>query len=180
MSPEEREIVVEGLKSSEARLLELTDGLTPRQWDFREEPDRWSTAEIIEHVIVFENFLVGVIRKLLEEPAEPNRRIIAQGKDSLVLGLAHSRQEKITGREATRPNGRWTDTAAMLSELRRVRAETIAFALEIDAELRDYFFKHVSFGDLDCYQWMILLGQHSLRHAFQIEQIRRHPDYPAS
>lgn len=54
------------------------------------------------------------------------------------------------------------------------------FASETQAELREHFFPHIVFGDLDCYQWLLVLGQHGLRHALQIEEIKNDPAYPAS
>src|SRR5271163_580232 len=38
----EREFVLEQLSASEARLLGLVEGLTPAQWSFREDAERWS------------------------------------------------------------------------------------------------------------------------------------------
>jgi DinB superfamily len=63
MEPEERRVVLEELASSEARLLQLVEGLTQEQWRFRETPERWSIAENIEHCVVFERFIMGVIAK---------------------------------------------------------------------------------------------------------------------
>jgi hypothetical protein len=33
-------------------------------------------------------------------------------------------------------------------------------------------------GDLDCYQWLLVVGQHSLRHALQIGEIKASAGYP--
>jgi hypothetical protein len=46
MEIQERQLVLDQLASSEARLLELVEGLTPEQWSFRETPERSSIAEI--------------------------------------------------------------------------------------------------------------------------------------
>ena len=103
------------------------------------------------------------------------------GKEPLVLGLAKARSTKFNAWEAVRPVGRWPDTAEMIAELRRPRAGTLAFAAETQAELRDHFFPHLAFGDLDCYQWLVVPGQHGARHAVpQIEEIMADPGYPAS
>jgi DinB superfamily len=180
MEIRERQLVLEELASSEARLLELVDGLTPEQWQFRETPERWSIAGNIEHVILFEEFIKGVIAKVMEGAAEPDKRAQAAEKEHLVLGLAKARDTKFNAREVVRPVGRWTDTNEMVAELRRTRAHTLAFAAETQAELRDHFFAHIAYGDLDCYQWLVLVGQHSARHALQIEEIKADPRYPVS
>jgi len=180
MEPHERKLVLDQLASSEARLLDLVAGLTQQQWSFRETPERWSIAENIEHVIVLENFITQTIAKVLEGPAEPEKKILAAKKESLVLGVANSRSMKIKAREAALPAERWPDPAELISELRKTRARTTAFATETQANLRDHFFPHVAFGDLDCYQWLVALGQHGFRHALQIEEIKADPKYPAS
>jgi len=179
MEARERRLVLEQLTASEARLLELVEGLTPEQWSFRETPNRWSIAENIEHLILFENFIMGAIRDTLAGPAEPDKKSLAFTKEPLVLGLANARHAKFNARESVRPVGTWRDMTEMIGELRKTRARTVAFAAETQADLRDHFFPHLAFGDLDCYQWLVVLGQHGFRHALQIVEIRADPAYPA-
>jgi hypothetical protein len=180
MESQERQLVLDQLVSSEARLLELVEGLTAPQWHFRETPDRWSIAENIEHLVVFEIFISQAITKTLEGPAEPNKKALAAAKEFLVMGLADGRSNKLTAREAARPIGRWPDSEVLIAEWCDARARTIAFATETKADLRNHFFPHIAFGDLDCYQWLLVLGRHAARHALQIEQIKTHPAYPMS
>ena len=180
MGEDERRLVLEQLASSEARLLELVDGLTAEQWRFRETPERWSIAENIEHCILLERFILGAVVKALEGAAEPEKKALAGGKEPLVFGVGTSRDMKLNARQVVWPVGRWPDTAELVAELRRTRAGTLAFAAETQAELRDHFFPHIAFGDLDCYQWLVVLGQHGARHALQIEEIMADPGYPGS
>ncbi len=180
MKEEERQLVLAQLASSEARLLELVQGLTPRQWNFRESPDRWSIAEILEHLVVFEKFINEVIAKVMSAPAEPAKKAAAAQKEPLVLGIANSRSTRLKAREVVLPMGRWPNTAEMIAELCKRRAQTVAFAAETETDLRDHFFPHIAFGDLDCYQWLLVIGQHTARHALQIEEIQANPAYPVS
>jgi len=154
METHERLLVLEQLASSEARLLELVDGLTAEQWSFRESPERWSIADNIEHLVVFEGFIRSAIAKTLAGVAEPEKKAQAGVKDPLVFGVANGRSNKLIAREAVRPTGRWMD--------------------------RNELVPHISFGDIDCYQWLVVLGQHSMRHVFQIEEIKADSAYPAS
>jgi hypothetical protein len=180
METHERQLVLDQLTSSEARLLELVDGLTPQQWNFRETPDRWSIAENIEHVIAVETRISGAIEKVLTGQAEPDKKAEAAAKDPLVLSLATTRSaRKFTAPEPVRPVGKWPDTGEMMEQLKKTRARTLAFAAETQADLRDHFFPHMALGDLDCYQWLVVLSQHGARHALQIEEIKADPAYPA-
>jgi hypothetical protein len=95
-----------------------------------------------------------------------------------VLGLAGSRDRPLKAREAARPTGRWSDVGEMVGEFRARRARTVAFAESTQADLRSHFFAHIVFGDLDCYQWLVAVGQHTLRHVAQIEEIRRAAGFP--
>jgi hypothetical protein len=72
ISQQERQLVLDQLASSEVRLMNLVAGLTPPQWNFHESPERWSITEIFEHVVVFENFILRTIEKILTQPAEPS------------------------------------------------------------------------------------------------------------
>lgn len=180
MDPHARQHITEQLVASEARLFGLLDRLTPAQWHFRESPERWSIAENVEHLILFEAFLQRAIANTLDTPAELEKKTLAPAKQPLVLGLANSRATRFTAREVNRPTGHFSGTEEMLATLKASRAQTIAFVHETRAALHDHFFPHIAFGDLDCFQWLQLLSQHSLRHALQIEQIQADPAYPPS
>ncbi len=180
MDARERQFVIEQLAASEARLLGLVEGLTPAQWSFREDAERWSIAEIVEHLVVFEGFITAAVTNALRGSAEPEKAALADAKEPLVLGLAGSRDRKLKAREATRPVGRWMDGAELIAEFREARARTIAFAAETDCALREHFFPHIAFGDLDCYQWLVVLGQHTLRHCLQVEEILGNEGFPVA
>ena len=178
MNDTERAFVVEQLRTSEARLLALLDGLTAEQWAFREGPERWSIADNLEHLIVFERFIRGAVLTTLESEAEPEKMAAVGAKLPAVMKIAESRGTRIEAREGLRPTGRWHDTGAMISMLQQERAKTIAFAETTDAELRCHFFAHLLLGDLDAYQWLVLMAKHTERHVLQIEEVLRDSRYP--
>jgi hypothetical protein len=126
----------------------------------------------MEHLVVWESFMLGAVQGALERPAEPEKQAASAGKDALVLGLATSRDKPLQSREAARPTGRWTDVGEMLAEFKVRRGRTVEFAETTQADLRAHFFAHVTFGDLDCYQWLVAMGQHTLRHVGQVEEIK--------
>ena len=37
---------------------------------------------------------------------------------------------------------------------------------------------YIAFGDLDCCQWLEVIGQHTLRHVCQIEEVKADPAFP--
>jgi hypothetical protein len=178
MTNEERQAVLDLLDSGERRLLELTAGLSPAQWHFREAPERWSIAGNIEHLAVFENFILGVVQDLLKRAPEPQKAACAAEKEPLVMAIGHARERKIQARDAMLPQGRWADMAEMMDEFQRTRGRMRAFVEEVQGDLRVRFFAHRSLGDLDGYQWLLVVGQHRARHALQIEEVKRDSRYP--
>ena len=180
MESHERQLVLDQLASSRILLEQLTQGLTPAQWAFRETPDRWSIAENIEHVINVERRLTSAMGKIVQGPGEPEKRALVEGKDQVVQAGGVNRGVKFNAPEPVRPSGKYPDTTELLAEFAKTREATAKFAGETQADLRNYFIVHMAFGELDCYQWLILLSRHGARHAAQIEEIKADPAYPAS
>ncbi len=178
MNEHERHQVMEQLAASQTRLAALVRPLTSAQWSFRESQDRWSAEEIVEHLLLFERFIIGTIARTLAQPAEPGKQAEASGKESLVLALAHSRDRRIEAREIVRPTGQSHQKDALLVELETARTQTLAFAAMTEAPLDEHFFPHLAFGDLSCRQWLLVLAQHTARHVLQIEQIMAHSAFP--
>jgi len=68
----------------------------------------------------------------------------------------------------------------MVGEFRRTRERVRGFVAEAQGDFRNRFFASRSLGDLNAYQWLLVVGQHRARHVLQIEQVMAHADYPAA
>jgi hypothetical protein len=44
--------------------------------------------------------------------------------------------------------------------------------------LRRHFFRHPIFGDLDLYQWLLMIAAHCDRHRVQSEEVMASPEFP--
>jgi len=81
--------------------------------------------------------------------------------------------------EPVRPDGRWPGGEELANEFRKTRERSAEFVRGLDADLRGHFQTHGGFGEIDCYQWLILLSLHGARHAEQMEEIRAAKGFPA-
>ena len=178
METQERDYVLGNLATSEARLRTVTQNLTPEQWHFHENPERWSIAQNLDHCVMVENAIFAVIERSLAGPKQPEKKAEALAREGHVKAVDNSKGREIPAPEQLCPTPDRTDTETMLTEFGRLRARSTEFANTTDAELRDHFFPHHILGDLDCYQWLVVLSQHAARHAGQIEQIKRDPAFP--
>ncbi|MGA2713716.1 MAG: DinB family protein [Bryobacteraceae bacterium] len=178
MNERERRLAADHLAASQDRLLGLVDGLTAEQWTFQPGEGRWSIGECLEHVMRVENRILGLIGKKLEGPAEPRTQDSAQEKDAVIAKMVPDRTSRREAPEPVRPIGQFVDTSELLAEFQKTRARTAQFVADTEADLRSYFVPHPAFGDLDCYQWLLVLGLHGERHARQIEEIKADSAYP--
>jgi hypothetical protein len=177
MEAQERELVLEHLTESREKLLRLVEGLTKEQWAYRPAEGRWSINECLEHVTTVESRVLGIVTTKLAEGAAGPKKPEVRGKDEAVMTAVLDRTTRRQAPEPVRPSGKWVDSQ-LLDEFGKARQRTFDFAATTDADLRGYFNPHAAFGELDCYQWLVLLGLHGSRHALQIEEIKASAGFP--
>jgi hypothetical protein len=168
MEASERAHVLDQLTATRDKLLGTVQDLTAEQWDFQPAEGRWSIADCLEHVIKVENRIGKLIVKTLEGDPAPEKRAAAAEKEALLKD----------GREQLHPKKSWPDSLSLVNEFENTRGKTIEFVSAMDRDLRNHFFPHLAFGDLDCYQWMMLIPIHCQRHLAQIEEIKAAPEFP--
>src|SRR6266481_1243505 len=53
----EKDKALQYLETTRKNVLEATKGLSEAQWNFKPGPDRWSVAQVMEHIAAAEDFL---------------------------------------------------------------------------------------------------------------------------
>src|SRR5260370_9901323 len=73
----EKDKALQYLESTKKNVLEATNGLSEAQWNFKPAPDRWSAAQVMEHIAAAEDFIRGMVKeKIMMAPAgEPGRDV---------------------------------------------------------------------------------------------------------
>jgi len=177
MTPAERETLLKNLEESRERLLLMAKNLSRDQLHFRPAPDRWTVAECLEHISLVEARVLGAIQKTLEAGPDPSKRSALEGKDDAIIPGAVARITRFKAPEHVLPTGRCPDDQ-LLKEFEGTRQQTRSFAASTTADLRHHFYKHPALGDLDLYQWMLLIAGHCDRHRVQSEEVMASPDFP--
>lgn len=172
MTRADREFALKGLDDSRERLLRAVRGLSSEQLGCRPAPGRWSVAENLEHVIVAERYVLSRVEGLVHEAPNPSKRSAWHGMDEpLVRKVAEERTDLGQAPEAFRPVGRWP-LEKLVPEFEAARALSREFAASTQGDLRRRFFRHpVLGGELDTFQWLLLIGAHCDRHCTQIERM---------
>ena len=178
LTPQERDAALKQFTATRDNFLKSIAGLSEKQWTFKPAPDRWSVAEVAEHITVSETGIFGVVQKSMESPATPEKRDEVKGKDEMILQRVPDRSHKAQAPEFLRPTGRWATKADLTKAFEDARASNMNYIRTTNDDLRDHFFDHPVFGTLDGYQWLLLISTHSLRHTEQIEEVKADPNFP--
>lgn len=168
--------IFDHIDRTRGRLLRAVEGLSEGQQHFRPAPERWSVAQLCEHLASVEENVTGLVRRLLakaEESGAPARAGGAPFDPVNIEGFVEStRGVKIEAPERLRPADA-TPLADSLARLAGARATLHALRPGIErADGRAIRFPHPACGTLDLYQWVLFVGAHEDRHLAQIETLK--------
>ena len=175
----ERDRAMSELHATRKMFLDSIANLTDSQWNFKPAPERWSIAEVAEHITVSEDVLFDLVRrKVMESPADQEKKALVKGKDEQVLRMVPDRSQKFQAPESIQPKKRWPSRDELAQHFKASRDRTIAYVEQTPDDLRDHFADHPVLKTLDGYQWVLLIAAHTNRHVQQIEEVKADPGYP--
>jgi hypothetical protein len=107
LTPADRDQAIQYLESTRQGVLTATAGLSGAQWNFKSAPDRWSIAEVTEHIAAAEDFLmVLVTSKVMPAPPRPAGDDV-KAIDAMVLANVPDRSHKAQAPEPLKPTNRF-------------------------------------------------------------------------
>ena len=179
LTAEERDAALKNLQATRDAFLQSIAGLSEKQWRFKAAPDRWSVAEVSEHITVAESTIFGLVQgKIMAGPATPEKRAEVKVTDEVILQRVPDRSHKVQAPEFLQPTGRFADRAAVTKAFEDERKATMEYVKTTQDDLRDHFGPHPVLGTMDAYQWILLISAHSERHTKQIEEVKADPNFP--
>src|SRR5260221_14586018 len=90
----EKDRALQYLETTKKNVLEATKGLSEAQWNFKSAPDRWSVAQVMEHIAASEDYIRGMLKeKIMMAPAGEAGRD-AKKKDDAGLAMVPDRTTK--------------------------------------------------------------------------------------
>lgn len=179
-SQAEKDRALQYLESTKKGVLDATRGLSEAQWNYKPAPDRWSLAELIEHLAAAEDMLRGVTQEqVMKSPAVPMRSAEEIKKvDETVLTLVPDRSVKQQAPEPLKPTNRFGSPEAAQKHFMESRAATEEY-LKTTPGLRAHL-GDSPLGKLDAYDFLLFTAAHSERHTKQMLEVRTDPNFPKS
>jgi DinB family protein len=179
LSQKDRDAGVKYLEETRAKFLASIDGLSDAQWTFKAGPDRWSIAEVAEHIAVSETtILLLVTDRVMKSPRVPADP--ARATDAKVIEVITDRSVKAQAPEMLKPTNRWNSRTALIKDFEAARKQTIDYVRTTQDDLRGHAAPHPAMQMIDAYQWVLLLAAHSARHTAQIDEVKTAAGYPKS
>jgi len=172
----EKDKALQYLETTKKNVLEATKGLSEAQWNFKPAPERWSVAQVMEHIAAAEDFIRGLVQEqVMKAPAgEPGRDV--KKTDDGVLAMVPDRTNKVQAPEPLVPTNRFGTPEGSIKHFAESRATTEDY-LRSATGLRE----HVAdspVGKLDGYEFVLLIAAHSERHTKQINEVKADANFP--
>lgn len=172
MKAGDRQRLLAHLEMTESWLADELKGLSAAQLAFQMTPESWSIAQVVEHLAIAEpQYWETVAKSLAQPPAKDAGG--ATDADILWYGIDRTQHEK-TG-EARVPKGKFKSAADSLAAFRKLRSTIREFSKTTQADLRAH---RLQGGNMQVYQWALMISTHAQRHILQIREIKAHAGFP--
>ena len=166
--------IYEHIDRARTRLLSAVEGLSAEELAYSPAPDRWSVAELCEHLAIVEDSVVKLLGKLLDKSDEAGDAAASADFEPVSIEefVERSRTARYEAPDRIRPTG--LPLADSLARLRDSRAALHSLRPRVErADGRALRFPHPAWGPLDLYQWLLFVGAHEDRHLAQIEALKQ-------
>lgn len=166
--------VLSALDDTRESLRGIIADIPPARLGVRPSEDRWSVAEIVEHLSLVE----GRIAKMLMEKLDAARKAgLGHETDAtpvapmLDIATVIDRSNPVIASEASQPRAGLSvdDGMKLLTERRQGLRNAVVSSDEL--ALASVEVPHARLGTLNLYQWLLFLAGHEARHTDQIREV---------
>ena len=185
---EDRTLIVSELNRTTEALNSEIEDLSIDQWHFKETPTRWSISEIVEHLEMQNQLHYREISVTSLAPQYLKFREITVGQDAHFTKYSTD-TTKGKARWFLEPRGKYNSVKNGMEAFAKARSELTKFVEQTDIDLRKQFtfripvegkdIQDIKIGQVRDLHQLLLTGiAHTDRHLTQIQNIKKHPEYP--
>jgi hypothetical protein len=173
MKYESLEDIYAGNAKVRERLKAMVESIPPENASVLPDGEKWTIAQILEHVAMVDEGTVKICAKLLKKAQEAGRtyggevvisdEFLQKGAEIATMKVdAPSFVQPSAGKSVTESLTKLDETAESLNEMR---------ALFESVDGTAFKFPHPFFGEITAQEWLALKGGHEMRHIRQIERL---------
>ena len=165
------------LGTERARVLENYDRIPLREREVSPGPDRWSAAEVVEHLALTDATVIRVLRLASTRSGPFPGDAPAAGLDDAQARAVRDRSRRLDAPDRVRPQAGISPQAALDHLLGERRKLLSALSQAPDGLLDAAHLPHPALGEVSLRGWIEFLGHHDARHAAQLGDLAsRLPD----
>ncbi len=166
--------IVNEIKEARTTLFSVVGGLPQKEFDKKPDPGQWSVGEILHHIYLFETQIARLLARQVEKAkkrglgADRNDGSLIRSLDRFAL---ETTERKLKAPPSLEPR-QGIEKKKLLELLQHSRSELLDIVSEASSyDLSELVFPHPTFGRLNMYEWILLVGKHDNRHKTQIENV---------
>ena len=169
MHESERQDILEALKTGHDALCDAIAGIGEDLAICKPTPASWSIVECVEHLAASEEFLFSrLTRAQCCDLPQAN-----QSREAVIVDRGLDRTRRVESPDVVRPNGRFQSLTEAAGHFDAMRAKTVQFVESFSGDPRCWLTDHpLISGPVNCYEILLIISVHPLRHAEQIKEIR--------
>ncbi|MGA2571811.1 MAG: DinB family protein [Terracidiphilus sp.] len=168
MNETERATLLGELDQGKADILRAMDGVTEEMAARSTSLQRWSILECMEHIAISEEYLFGQILAAHRSDAPT----ASAKRESAIRVRGLDRTQKVPAPEVVKPVGEFSSLSEALKRFLAARERTIRFVETCQEDLRSQITTHPLVGPVNCYETLLTMAMHPIRHARQIEEAK--------
>jgi hypothetical protein len=162
----EKAEMLASLESGRQALAGVLSGVTEDAARRSPGPGRWSVLECMEHLAVAEAYLLAQAEgaTLHEAP------VVNTAREKAIRERGADRSKRIEAPDVAKPAGRFATLKAAADHFGASRARTLKFVEGCSDDLRARLCHHPLIGSVNCYENLLIMAAHPLRHTQQIRE----------
>lgn len=169
MAEPEKQAILQELVTGRVALHDSLKGVDEALAVRKPSSGRWSILECVEHLVAAEQYLLSRVTKASRSDSSTENRV----REARILARGTDRARRVEAPEMARPSGRFQSLNEALSSFDAARDETIRFVQGFNDDFRFWLTDHpIIPGPVNCYEMLLMMSIHPLRHAKQIAEIR--------
>lgn len=175
MTQGERDRLLSYFHATRKQILDAVDGLSDAQWKFKPAPDKWSVAEVVEHLTHTEPFLFSFANRFVARslPKPSDTKLTTE---QLVSNMANPATPAQAPAEI-RPTGKWQPGMELTNEF-RTRRDSMMHWLLTTKEPLTRSWANWGGSTVTVYQALHTIPAHTERHLKQINNVKADPNFP--
>lgn len=168
MNAKEKAELLKLLDDGRRAVLDAVEGVSEDLAARAPAPGKWSIVQCVEHLAIAEDGMLA--RTLAAQTAEA--AIVNEKRESAILSRGLDRSRSVPAPEIAKPIGLHTTLDAALRHFLATHERTRRFVEAYHGDLRGQVTSHPLMGSVNCYENLLMLAMHPLRHAQQIDECK--------